>query len=230
MQNIGYHKGILPTIKDKLNVLLTIYIRHARLYTEWPIQPLLHSQGRCMNLANLGPLQRAAVVKIMFWDFTAVAKKTKQDLHALGQMVDDEYIAKGIEALRRYHIIACLDPHNPHAVSASLDPFWHSQILFTTDYFKFCEETLGTYMHHIPVDPEKIEEARAIRPQYEYTCNLHKEIFGEEDVVFYQKGVADVLLVCCHYPGNELSLMSETKYPYQAALGLSSEGATFYGK
>lgn len=44
-----------------------------------------------------------------------------------------------------------LRENGPFAVvDKRIDEFWHSFILFTPQYIKFCEETMGFFVHHQP--------------------------------------------------------------------------------
>lgn len=62
-----------------------------------------------------------------------------------------------------------------------VDLMWHTFILFTHDYAKFCERYFGTFVHHVPrssrVLPLALEEQSArIRNTYEYIYdNLGEE-------------------------------------------------------
>ncbi|WP_433463217.1 hypothetical protein [Spirillospora sp. CA-128828] len=39
------------------------------------------------------------------------------------------------------------------AMSDTVDPGWHAFMLHSQDYTRFCEQTLGFYLHHVPPAP-----------------------------------------------------------------------------
>lgn len=162
----------------------------------------------------LGPFQRRSLEIIDTWDFSGVKKKTKQDLAERGQHVDDDYLDRGIEALKRYFAVALLDPLNPHAVSLQLDPFWHAQILFTTSYRSFCERTIGQFMDHEPLDHSDLKAVGVVRKLYDYTCNIYTKIFGQDDVEFFARNLPDAQLVCIHYTCTKSPALGETVFAH----------------
>src|SRR5689334_1369343 len=66
------------------------------------------------------------VEEIDDFDYRPVAKKVNRDLGGVPQT----YLDQGIENLKRYYVVALLDPANRHAVSRQVDPFWHAHVLF----------------------------------------------------------------------------------------------------
>jgi hypothetical protein len=150
-------------------------------------------------LIPVGPIQRKALQVIDQWDFRLEAQKTIEDLRAIGQSPTSEYIDDGVFALRKYHAIALLDPLNGHAVSDTLDPFWHAQILFTEPYTRFCSKVFGQYMHHYPLDHSDQKAVVQVRRQYDYTVNeVVPAVFGETGDVFYPVGIANDRVICNH--------------------------------
>jgi len=51
--------------------------------------------------------------------------------------------------LKKYLII-CASYRKGYPPSKSIDHIWHTFILFTMDYSKFCESAFGRYIHHAP--------------------------------------------------------------------------------
>ena len=79
---------------------------------------------------DLQPLHLEKIKKIDEFDFS---KKSKRVAKETG-IHDKEYLNQGIHNLKRYYIVALLDPLNEHAVSETVDPFWHAHVLHTKDY------------------------------------------------------------------------------------------------
>ena len=84
----------------------------------------------------------------------------------------------GIENLKRYYVVALLDPLNEHAVSRYVDPFWHAHILHTKEYIMFCDTIFKQYIHHQPLDFGNPDEVREIAMLYDYTKNIYQKIFS----------------------------------------------------
>jgi hypothetical protein len=55
-------------------------------------------------------------------------------------------------ALEEYKefLLACVRSNSLPVPNENVDAIWHSHILFTKDYFEFCHQLCGHYIHHIP--------------------------------------------------------------------------------
>jgi hypothetical protein len=72
--------------------------------------------------------------------------------------VSQEEAKKYERELKRYLILACeYSDSNLPMLSTEVDNLWHTFLLFTKDYQKFCDEMLGIFVHHIP-EIENIEQ------------------------------------------------------------------------
>lgn len=161
----------------------------------------------------LGVAQRAALVRICQEDFQRIKQKVREELLARGQSVTDEYLERGIQALRQYHAVAILDPRNEHAISDALDPFWHVQILFTRQYVRFCNETMGHYVHHEPLDHADLAAVQHVANLYRHTNKRLEDIFGQVlDREFFPSVLTEDRLVCRHCQCFNEALLSETRY------------------
>lgn len=58
--------------------------------------------------------------------------------------------------------------------SKELDGVWHTFILFTKDYYSFCNNYLGSFVHHIPFISEE-DKIKKFTPGY--YCFLEKQKF-----------------------------------------------------
>jgi hypothetical protein len=61
-------------------------------------------------------------------------------------------------------------------VSELVDEIWHTFILFTNEYRKFCDTVVGEYIHHEP----NIDSAYGIDPLFPYKKKQSTEFFYEE--------------------------------------------------
>ncbi len=147
---------------------------------------------------QLGPRQLAALERIDAEDFSGVRRKVAEELGKQGRFVDSEYLDAGVLALKLYYALPVIDPLNMHAVSDELDPFWHMHILHTTQYALFCKESVGSFMHHDPLDHARLADVARVRFLYGYTLDVLREAFGELDPRFYPSHLSDEHLVCTH--------------------------------
>lgn len=125
------------------------------------------------------------------FNYRPVMKKVAKDFD-----VHKRYVEEGIENLKRYYIVALLDAKNPHAVSRAVDPFWHTHVLFSREYVKFCNDVFGAYVHHIPLDHDDAKEVKKVRLIYDYTIAKHKEIFHDVDDAWWPLSSAPGALIC----------------------------------
>jgi hypothetical protein len=56
------------------------------------------------------------------------------------------------EDVKRF-IALCATTPDPLGLSRKIDQAWHTFILLTKDYAKFCDKYCGRYIHHTPSDP-----------------------------------------------------------------------------
>lgn len=126
---------------------------------------------------KLNDYHAAKIQAIDDFDFSQTANKVYKEHDGLTQ----EYLDKGIENLKRYYVVALLDPEREHAVSRFVDPFWHAHILHTTEYNKFCQDIFGQYIQHAPLDYSEKREVDRVLKLYNYTLALYERIFINVD-------------------------------------------------
>jgi hypothetical protein len=148
--------------------------------------------------------QRRRLERIDAEDYLLVMEKANEDLAAAGVQVSRDYVERGIYALKQYYAVAMLDPANAHSVTLPVDPFWHAHILFTAEYRCFCEDVIGEYMDHVPLDRRDAAKVANIRQLYDYTLQVLPQLFGDVDPVFWPQAVSDAELVCLHKGNNDI--------------------------
>lgn len=132
---------------------------------------------------ELAPIHKEKIELIDDFDFSKTAKKVAVDTG----INDKSYLDDGVENLKRYYVVALLDPLNKHAVSETVDPFWHAHILHTRDYIKFCEDIFGQYVQHEPLDLDDTAETEEVADLYEYTVDIYEKIFKSVDYNWWPK-------------------------------------------
>lgn len=81
-------------------------------------------------------------------------------------------VVKYLWLSRKHTVDKCAQPNNEslkftcsmYPEMREIDDMWHTFILFTVDYSKFCYKYFGTFMHHVPktsgeksLDPQAFE-------------------------------------------------------------------------
>jgi hypothetical protein len=131
------------------------------------------------------------------FDYSRVVAKTRKELEEKGKVVDDDFLRGGIWALKQYYAVALLDPKNMHAVSAVVDPFWHSHIIDTRAYVRFCQDVFGQYVHHAPLDEADPRQMQEIDALYRYTHGIYQEMFVAVDPEWWPHPDSRPL-ICAH--------------------------------
>lgn len=129
-------------------------------------------------------------------DFSSVKTKVRKDLEEQGQTVADAYIDSGILALKQYYALTIIDGRNVHAVSDTIDPFWHAHILHTEQYVAFCNNVAGCYLHHDPLDHADTEKVERMVVQYNITRRRYDECFTCVDARFHPFNPSSNRIVC----------------------------------
>ncbi len=84
--------------------------------------------------------------KAMDYPIPEIIKRYKKDYG-----VSDETAKMHEKELKRYLILAAENyPKGVDMFSPQVDDLWHTFLLFTKDYKKYCEEVLGQFIHHVP--------------------------------------------------------------------------------
>lgn len=131
-------------------------------------------------------------------DYSGVTNKAKKELNDKGVFIDDNYCKNAIFALKQYYTIALLDPLNAHAISLSVDPFWHAHILHTEQYAIFCTNVVGDYMHHRPLNLDVKKQVNNVCILYKYTLEILSKIFDHIDETFWKCDFSKSEVICFH--------------------------------
>lgn len=150
---------------------------------------------------EMSPRQRHVMHVIDEEDYEPVKTKVRFELGLQGNDPSEDYLDEGVLALKQYYAICFLD-NNAHAISFTLDSFWHAHILHTVAYHCFCKKLGIGYMHHAPNDPANTEETAALRVLYDHTQRVFAECFSWISPMFNPRGHEDRLLLCSHYTQN----------------------------
>lgn len=89
-----------------------------------------------------------------------------------------------LEDVKRFLCLCASNPGARLAVSKLLDETWHSFVLHTQLYSRFCNEFLGTFIHHRPTSQPESEA-------YARTLELYASEFGTPDARWWPKNTKD---------------------------------------
>jgi hypothetical protein len=149
------------------------------------------------------------------FDYEPVKRKVGRD-HGL----PSAKLTAGVENLKRYYAVALLDPLNLHAVSKAVDPFWHSHILFTSEYENFCQFIFGQFIHHEPLDPTDGPKVEFVRKLYDHTLATYKKLFKSLDPEWWPPSGADAFgPVCLHQAVQNAEIRALALFPRLAEVG-----------
>jgi len=117
-------------------------------------------------------------------DFGPVVRKVAQDRGGLEAGFADTAIAY----LKRYYALLVLDPLNPATMARPIDDFWHIHALHSHEYFAFCNEVFGEYLHHVPLLFDDELAMSFVAGMYERTRARQIEVFGDiDDAIFPER-------------------------------------------
>lgn len=84
--------------------------------------------------------------------------------------ITEDQAREQFEEIKKFVALCALNPSKSYAPSLELDEMWHEFVLFSPDYFRFCD-MLGRYVHHCPTR-ERMHES------YENTLADMPALFG----------------------------------------------------
>jgi hypothetical protein len=91
--------------------------------------------------------ERAGVLfaEISAFDFGKVVQTFCRDNKVTRECAQDVLLE-----LKRWLTLCVLHPENAYATGGQVDAMWHTFILFTKDYARFCQDIAGAFIHHCP--------------------------------------------------------------------------------
>lgn len=100
-----------------------------------------------MKSATTDEIEQSRTVfnKISAFDFGKVLAKHIED-YSVSPDTANEILVE----LKRWLTLCVLHPENAYATGGKVDEMWHTFILFTKDYARFCHDIAGAFIHHAP--------------------------------------------------------------------------------
>jgi hypothetical protein len=109
-----------------------------------------------MAFGTSDEIERSKILfnKISTFDFGKVVQK-----FTIEHKVSPDAASEILLELKRWFTLCLLHPEKAYATGGRVDEMWHTFILFTKDYARFCQDTAGAFIHHRPDigsdDPEE---------------------------------------------------------------------------
>lgn len=131
---------------------------------------------------DLAPDRMVAVQQIADLDFDRVKARMIVD-----HPTSPEEMARFEREVKRFLALAALE-RNFYVVSERVDTLWHYFVLHTREYRAFCAQTLGFFLHHIPILPEErmrwVEDFRRTKQTYaKYFGTPPADLWNEADII-----------------------------------------------
>lgn len=125
------------------------------------------------------PVQHKAVVveetmtRAMSFDMQQVLERYKKDYQ-----VEDRLITLHHQELMRYLVMCSLSSEDRVVMmSKEVDQLWHTFILFTKEYQRFCEQVASRFLHHAPNVNKPINN---LKEKIEKFMSLYVDLFREK--------------------------------------------------
>ena len=116
------------------------------------------------------PLKVETFQKVWNYDLTVIEASVKK----YQPNID---IDKVMPQYRSFFYLAAFTKEKLPVPSKAVDGIWHTAILYTIEYAKFCQYIAGNFIHHTPIDVPLTSEQ--IERRYNKLLSLSKEHFGD---------------------------------------------------
>lgn len=83
--------------------------------------------------------------RISLFDFAKVTARYVKDNNVSLESAEETLLE-----LKRWFTLCALHPEKTYATGGQVDDMWHTFILFTKDYARFCQDIAGAFIHHSP--------------------------------------------------------------------------------
>lgn len=97
--------------------------------------------------------------------------------------ISNEWAREQFRETLKFLVVCALEPDQHYSPSYEVDKMWHEFLLYSRDYFAFCD-LLGGYLHHQPSDNsgDPLLTFEALR-----------QVFGDVNPNYWRKSAAN----CC---------------------------------
>jgi ubiquinone/menaquinone biosynthesis C-methylase UbiE len=117
---------------------------------------------------------RAIIDRAMRFKMQKVLQRYADDFQA--SLADAQRLER---ELKRYLILRALYPRKRYPMAGPVDGLWHTFLLFTRLYARFCNRVAGQFLHHTPADIENRQELRRFKKDYANLWKDYPRVFAE---------------------------------------------------
>ncbi len=109
-----------------------------------------------------------------------LARATDFDLSSVTDRYCQEFeVSREIAELhaaecKKYLFLCSLFPDEPLGMKGPVDNYWHTFLLFTKEYDRFCRQLGGSFIHHVPATSGHSGGT------FEETMSRYRSVFGAE--------------------------------------------------
>ena len=104
-----------------------------------------------------------------------------------------------LREMRRWLALNAANPGAGYVMLGGVDDMWHTFVLFTDQYQRFCEEHFGRFVHHVPNVPRSEDDEPRVEVQPDGSRHIQ---FAPDVVAGYRRFVDDYRTV---FPDIDLS-------------------------
>jgi ubiquinone/menaquinone biosynthesis C-methylase UbiE len=119
-------------------------------------------------------VHHAAISRAMRFDMSRVLKRYADDYQT--NLSEAETLER---ELKRYLVLRSLHPRKRYGMAGRVDGLWHTFLLFTRLYARFCGRVARRFLHHTPADIESRQELRQFQKDYANVWHDYPVVFGE---------------------------------------------------
>jgi hypothetical protein len=106
--------------------------------------------------------------------------------------ISREEAVETFQETKKFLIICAVNRDGSYSPSQAVDTMWHHFMLYSKDYFSFCE-LLGGYIHHQPSERREPEK-------YMNTLEALRSIFGEINQLYWEVSASNCTSCeACHF-------------------------------
>lgn len=134
------------------------------------------------NRNAFNPVVDGMLQEVRKWEFPHVREHLKFE-HGLS---DQDTLKLENEYKKFMSALVSEKRYGEMPISEPVDQFWHTHILFTRDYTRFCQAVAGEYIHHTPTS--STAERHSLENAYEsVTVPTLTQHFGKLDETLWPK-------------------------------------------
>ena len=108
----------------------------------------------------------------------------KEKLFIEGEFSDEAEYEEAFTEFKKYVAISRVFRKPVAMTSDRIDAVWHQFILFTKDYFSFCEEFHGSYFHHNPNIPSRQNRTDAAATELRNLREGYARLYGQMPAIW----------------------------------------------